>query len=106
LPIDDVRAQRLLKDELHHFSKEPCNILVMNVAAVIGGIKSWGPLLERCFQPTQRTRIGAVILYEGGFEDGRVYLQRWKVIPNPYAHIPIPALLLDALASLDQRHIS
>jgi hypothetical protein len=106
LPIDDLRAQQMLAAELHHFSKEHCNLLVMNLAQVIGGIKSWESLLERCFQPDRNTRIGAVILYQGGLEGGAAYLQQWKSIPNRYAHAPIPALLLKALASLDQGHIS
>ncbi|SRR6266568_342598 len=104
LPMDDERAQRVLAAELHHFSKDLPNLLVMNVTSVVGGMKGWTPLIENCFQPTRNRRIGAVVLYETAIigQKSQVWT-RWRVIKNPHAYVPVPERLLDSIATLDQR---
>jgi hypothetical protein len=102
LPIDDLRAQRTFAGELHHFSRNEANLIVMDVTRVIGGSGAWKPLIERCFQPTRNTRIGAVVLFEKGtIGPQAVVWERWTVARNPHARVPLSDTLLHALASLD-----
>ncbi len=107
LPMDDERAQRVLAGELHHFSRETPNLLIMNVTSVVGGMKGWTPLIEKCFQPTRNRRIGAVLLYEMMTVGLRAQIwERWRLVRNPHAYVPIPERLLDSLATLDQGEYS
>jgi hypothetical protein len=98
--FSDERAQRLIAGELHHFSREQPNVLVIDVGAVVGGVVGWVPLIERCFQPTRNTRLGAVLILERLF-DGVVVPGAWrgKVLENPYARTPVPLVLIEGLAN-------
>ena len=99
--VFDGRARRLLAGELHHFSKNSPNILVIDCGAVPGGTGDWIPSITRCFQPAQNTRISAVILYQTGMIGTPLHLHRaWKVLPNPHSANPLPTVLLDALITL------
>jgi hypothetical protein len=107
LPASDWRAERLLTAELHHFARDQHNLLAMDVSQVPGGMKDWAPLLQKRFQPTRNRRIGAVILYEqGGLVGLKMQVwQRWRVLRNPHAYMPIPQPLLDSIATLDHGEI-
>jgi hypothetical protein len=101
-PIDDLRAQRTFDAELHHFSRDEPNILVMDLTRVIGGIGAWMPLIERRFQPAINTRVGAAVLFEHASVAGQNKVwERWKVLPNPHARVAIPESLIAALRVLD-----
>jgi hypothetical protein len=65
-PSTDDRLKRIFDEEHHHFSRKSCNLLVIDTTAVPAGIVDWLPLVERRFQPTQNTRVGAVALYVRG----------------------------------------
>ena len=45
----DGRAKRLLTGELHHFSKNSPNFLVINSGRVPGGVNDWLPSLTSLF---------------------------------------------------------
>lgn len=97
--ITDERAQRLMSAEAAHFSREEINILVMDVSAVPGGIKSWSPLIQCRFQPDINRRFGAVVLLSSCIESAGISW-RCSVLQNQYACKRPPKCLLDALEKL------
>jgi hypothetical protein len=104
LPVTDERAHRLLSKELSHFSSTERNILVIRTTEAHGGMKWWWPLTLRWFQPSRNRRIGAIVLYE---HSAMMYQQiairqRWRVIENPYAYMPVPRSLINAIGTLDE----
>ncbi|PYV62525.1 MAG: hypothetical protein DMG97_40240, partial [Acidobacteria bacterium] len=88
-------AKRLLYGESHHFSREQMNILVVDVTRIVSSLKIWSQLIEKCFQPEQNRRFGAVVLFSAGITgDKMAPFQQWKVVRNPYATKAIPESLL------------
>lgn len=104
LPISDERAHRIFSSELSHFSQTERNILAVRVFQVPGGMKWWGPLTLRWFQPSRNRRVGAVVLYERStvLETRPTIRQRWRIIENPYAYVPIPRSLIETIQLLDE----
>jgi len=104
LKITDERAHRLLSNELSHFSPKERNILAIRTTEVPGGMRWWWPLVLRWFQPNRNRRVGAIVLYEQAaiFGEQFVTRQRWRVIANPYAYIPVPSSLINAIGALDE----
>jgi len=95
VPVTDTRAKRLLYGESHHFSREQMNILVVDVTRIVSSLKIWSQLIEKCFQPEQNRRFGAVVLFSAGITgDKMAPFQQWKVVRNPYATKAIPESLL------------
>jgi len=102
LPIDDQRAQRIFDAELHHFSRDEANLLFIDVSQVVGRLASWMPLIERRFQPAINTRIGAAVLFDHATVVGQNRIwERWKVLQNPHARVPVANELVDAIRALD-----
>jgi hypothetical protein len=98
VPVTDTRAKRLLYAESHHFSREHMNILVVDVTRIVSSLKAWGRLIEKCFQPDQNRRFGAVVLFFAGTTGEKMTAsQQWKVVRNPYAERPIPESLLERI---------
>lgn len=102
LPISDDRAKRVLDAERHHFSRDQPNLLIVNISRVVNSVDAWSGLICRCFQPTQNRRLGAVILYSTALVAGyeRIW-QRWRVVENPFAAVPIATDVLTAFRALD-----
>ncbi len=67
-------------------------------------MKWWWPLVLRWFQPSRNRRVGAIVLYERGamFDPQYAIRQRWRVIENPYAYMPVPRSLISAIGALDE----
>jgi hypothetical protein len=102
VPVTDAHAKRLMYGESHHFSHEEMNLLVMDVTKVISSLKAWRRLIERCFQPEQIRRFGAVVLFSAGITGEKMSpLENWEVVPNPYAYKLIPESLLRKIVSPD-----
>ncbi len=101
-PVNDERAQRLVDEELKHFSREYMNILVMDLRGVQAGIKNWIPLIQRRFQPNINTRIGGVILYgQSGLDDGMRPLEKeFMVLRNQYAARHLPESFFEKIESV------
>jgi hypothetical protein len=101
LPITDERAETLLHRELGHFSRHTTNVLALDISQVIGGMKSWVPLLKRRFQPNMNRRCGAVVLLENSVSavDAAMDLHT-LVLGNEHACRPVPPLLLQQLRCL------
>ena len=97
IAFTDERADRFLEGEARHFAREACNVLVMDLSAVPGGMNGWRPLLERRFQPTLNRRFSAVILFQTSVEG---IARKWVVIPNPYAYTALPNSLVLRLDGL------
>ena len=100
VPITDHRVQRLLTAELHHFSRDEVNLLVIDVSRSAGSIRGWTPLIERRFQPTQNRRLSGAVVYQlVGTMPAMKY--QWRALRNPHAYRSIPDALLAALDSLN-----
>jgi len=98
VPVTDTRAKRLLYGESHHSSREEMNILVMDVTRVVSSLKVWSQLIERCLQPEQNQRFGAIVLFSAGISGERMAaLQDWRAVWNPYAYKPIRESLLNKI---------
>lgn len=102
-PSSDHRLKRIFNDEHEHFSQDACNVLAINASAIPGAIADWIPLIERCFQPTQNRRVGAVALFSAGTIITDCSVRRlWKVITNPLARQPVPADLVEKIRIVDE----
>ncbi|MHB8730847.1 MAG: hypothetical protein ACYDAB_03540 [bacterium] len=102
-PVFDARAKRLVVAELHHFTKTNPNVVVIDTGNVPGGFQDWGPSITRCFQPTQNTRISAVVLYQTGLLGIPLAVHRaWKIMVNQYAANPLPQAILQAFSALPE----
>jgi hypothetical protein len=101
LPITDDRAESILHRELSHFHRESTNVLVLDISQVIGGMKSWVPLLKRRFQPKMNRRCGAVVLLDSDISAIAPAVNvKTLVLSNQYACRPVPAPLLEELARI------
>jgi hypothetical protein len=99
----DERAKRVFNGEYHQFSPGVANILVVNVSAVSGGMKTWPPLMARLLQPNRNRKVGAVVFFEQGLVGPpEAIRRRWRVLLNPHAHVAIPESLITDLESLDE----
>jgi hypothetical protein len=104
MTITDERAHRLLRKELSHFSPTERNIIVIRTTEVPGGMKWWGQSALRWFQRGRNRRVGAIVLYEkvATWDPQYAVRQHWQVIENPYAYMPIPRSLYNAIWALDE----
>jgi hypothetical protein len=94
----DRRAHRLLGAELHHFSRDEHNMIVVATTAA-GGNACWRELALRWFQPTRNTRVGAILLYEAAIVSDRAE-RVWQLVQNPWARRPLPDAALATFQSL------
>jgi hypothetical protein len=77
----DERAKQFLSDEARQLPKEHPGLIMIDMHQAPGGFQAWEPLLRRCFQPTQRTRVGAVCLFQSEVqptEEGFAWFLRKK----------------------------
>lgn len=102
MPLSDHRAQRLLRKELHHFSRSTRNILAIDTGDLTVGPRDWAPLIRKSFQPDLNRRIGAVVLFARALVSFSDLRQFWTVIPNEYAYQPIPPAFLARVSGLDE----
>jgi len=97
--FSDERGRRLLEAELHHFPRDTPNAVTVDVSAIPDGFRLWPSLVERAFQPTLNTRIGAVVLcalrFNGVVTPG---VLRGVVLPNPHARVPIRPDLINLVS--------
>lgn len=96
----DTRAKRFLSDEARQLPKEHPGLIMLDMTQAVSGLGAWEPLLRRCFQPTQRTRVSGICLFSGGqvpTDSGLAWLQSKKLLVNPHARFPLPAWLAERL---------
>ena len=100
LCITDSRGKRLLSSELHHFSKDNINILVMDVTKVTEGINKWMRIIEGCLQPNQNRRFSAVLFFSESFYSDKLGIkQMWNQIINEHSYKKVPKGLLEMIVS-------
>ena len=102
----DERVQEKVEKEAHHFSEKERNLVVVDVSAVRGfDLTDWGALVEGGFQEELYQKIGGVALMRPGAYHGdpSPRFQRWTVVRNRFAYLPLPDTLLNALAGLDDQ---
>jgi hypothetical protein len=96
----DERAKQLLNDEAQQLPKEYPGLVMIDMNRAPGGFEAWEPLLRRCFQPTQRTRVGAVCLFMSEMqatEEGFAWFLQTKLLINPHARFPLATWLTEGL---------
>lgn len=88
MTIRDVGAERIFREESKQLPPSDPGILIIDTSSVLNGTDIWQPLIQRRFQPTINTRIGAVVLTE--WINGRWGRESDSVVlTNPHASIPI-----------------
>jgi len=97
--ISDDGAKEMLEAEAGQLSRTESGVVVLDVSAVVQGIKTWEPLIRRRFQPEINTRISAVLLMSvarstKGLETEGV------VLVNQYAKYPLGAKSLKVIHNL------
>jgi hypothetical protein len=105
LLFEDIRVQRLMEAESHHFSPKEVNVLIIDVTQAGGGFSTWTPLIQRRFQPTINRRFGAVALYQSYTTIGGKVGRLWTTLWNEYAYQPVPQEFLDNLRRLNDPSI-
>ncbi len=74
-----------------------------NVNLQPSAFESWGERIPERFRGGQHTRVAAVILFmhaTTGSEHGLVWVPYVKVIPNPYAAVPLPTWITERVARI------
>jgi hypothetical protein len=100
LPHSDDRAENFLRRESAQLPIGWPGLVMVDMAHAPGGFTSWVPLIQRRFQPSIHTRVGAVCLFSGGSilaEGGAVIVSQTKLLSNPHARTPLPAWISNGL---------
>jgi hypothetical protein len=101
MPVADHRIQRLIAGELHHFTPETVNVLVVDLSRAAGSIRGWTPLIERRFQPAQNRRLSGALMYQLN-QTHPSLKHRWRALMNPYAYQSVPGAFVTAIESLNE----
>jgi hypothetical protein len=102
----DERAKQFLSDEAKQLPTEYPGLIMVEMSRAPGGFQAWEPLLQRCFQPTQRTRVGAVCLFMSAQEltpNGAALVPHTKVLVNPHARLPLASWITDGLRNVGRQ---
>jgi len=103
----DDRAEEFLRKESKQLPRDAPGLIMVQIGRAPGAFRSWEPLLLNRFQPDLYTRVSAICLFSGAFEatpSGEAWIPRTKLLPNPYAKIPLPSWISDALLTYPQPH--
>jgi hypothetical protein len=104
LPMTDERAAAMVARELHHFSREYANILVIDLTGVGGSRRDWGHLFRNALLPDLNRKVSAIILvYSGLVSSSTDVIRNWHVIRNTHALKPAPGSLLERIEALNTR---
>jgi hypothetical protein len=93
MPYADQRAERFLTSEARQLPVDAPGLIMVEMARAPGGFHSWGPVVQRRFQPAMHTRVGGVCLFSSGLvptDQGEASLFQTKLIINQHARIPLP----------------
>jgi hypothetical protein len=96
----DSRAKRFLSNEAKQLPKDHPGLIMIDMTHAISGLSSWEPLLRRCLQPTQRTRVGGISLFFGAqmlTDKGLAWVVSKKLLVNPHACLPLASWIVEAL---------
>jgi hypothetical protein len=93
VPYADERAEQILTSEARQLPTDAPGLVMVEMGGVPGGFRSWPPIIERRFQPTMHTRVGAVCLFmsgQVGTADGEAIIFDGRLIVNKHARIALP----------------
>ncbi|HLO40190.1 MAG TPA: hypothetical protein VK176_04145 [Phycisphaerales bacterium] len=96
-PFEDDRAKSFLNHEAKHFSKEHCNLLVIEIGGSAKSCNRWAPLVARQFHPNQRTRLSGVMIVASHLDPEGFTRFDYRLVRNPFARSPLPDSLLEPL---------
>lgn len=99
-PFADQRAESFLTSEARQLPKGEAGVVMIDISQATGAVESWVPLLQRRLQPTQHTRVSAIVLFSGGVwstAEGEAWIPYTRAIVNPSAAITAPAWLIAQL---------
>lgn len=103
MPFSDDRAEKVLKREAAQLPNDAPGVVIIDIANATGSLRTWGPLIERRFQPSLFTRVGAVCLFSSGqgtdVHGRETWVRETKIIANPHARYPVPGWAMERLAS-------
>lgn len=94
LPFTDVRAERIIHNEMAQLSPYEHNMIVLDISkipAILRGSTTlnWINLIQRRLQPNLNRRIGGVLLIRPRFHTRSVLVEKKLVRhPDPYKRLP------------------
>jgi hypothetical protein len=92
-PFVDARVEEFVTREARQLSRNAPGLIMIGIDAAVGASTSWGPAIQRRFQPALHTRISGVCLLGGGLvstEAGEAALDETHLLINPHARNPLP----------------
>jgi hypothetical protein len=107
-PFTDMRAEDMLNAEAKQLPTDAPGMVMIQTSGAVGAMKAWRGLMQRRFQPTIHTRVGAVCLFTSlvnSAESGAKWQPECKLILNPYARRPLPGWIVDQLEQFPSREI-
>jgi hypothetical protein len=102
IPFTDERAEEFLSRESRQLPTTDPGLVMIDMGAVSGGLKSWEPLVRRRFQPQLHTRVSAACLFHSGLNPtlgGLEFVIETVNILNEHAHLPLHEWVLARLGS-------
>jgi hypothetical protein len=100
IPFSDSRAANFLTAEASQLPTSCPGLVALEVSHASGGIKTWAPLLERCFQPDLYSRVSAVCLFDDAvitFHGADNAVLDTRLIVNPHAQFRLPSWIATAV---------
>ena len=88
MPVYDRNINTILKHEAAQLPKSEPSMLFIDVSNVVGGVEEWTTLIASCYQPNIRTRISASVVFSSSASPTSLIFDA-RVIPNPYAALPL-----------------
>jgi hypothetical protein len=98
----DERAEQFLRKEARQLPIDAPGIVMLYVGRATGAMHNWAAVMTRQFQPSKHTRVGGVCLFDAGFTPttaGEEWRTRTQLVVHPYAAIPLPEWVEQALIS-------
>jgi hypothetical protein len=102
VPFVDERAEEILRREAKQLPKNECGLLMANVNSQPSAFESWSQRVPERFKGGQHTRVAGVALFMHATsisEQGLIWVPYVKLIPNPYAAVPLPGWITEAVTA-------
>jgi len=106
VPFADPRAEDILRQEARQLPKNECGLVMVNVNSQPTAFESWSQRVPQRFTPGQHTRVAAVMLYmhaTSPTEQGLIWIPYVKLIPNPYAAVPLPSWIMERVTNIREK---
>lgn len=106
VPFADQRAEDILRHEARQLPEKKCGLVMVNVNLQPTAFESWSERIPQRFTPGQHTRVAAVILFmhaTSSSEHGLIWVPHVKLIPNPYAAVPMPGWIQERVTTIREK---